>query len=103
MARHVDKMDGIAEQLKAIGTILKESLDIGIFLASVDVIGLQPATAAIKTVAEAEMTWEDVTSRLIKEVKHFAATTSLVRSLPQRHSGGVPYAARRDTTSLRVF
>lgn len=51
------------------GTILKDSLFIGIVLASVDSIHLQPRTTAINTLMEVDMTWEDVMSRLIEKVK----------------------------------
>lgn len=69
MARHVYNTDGIMERLRAIGIILKDTLVIGIFLASVDVIDMQTATAAITTLAEACMTSEDATSGLIEEIK----------------------------------
>lgn len=77
MARHVDKIAGIVEQLRSMGTVLEDSLIIGILLASIDVVQLHPATAAIKTLSETHTTWEDVSSRLIEEVKMLRSDRSL--------------------------
>ena len=70
MDKHIDKMAGLIEQLRAMGSIFDDALAIGILVASIDVSELLPATAAIKTLSDKEVKWEDVSSRLIDEAKN---------------------------------
>lgn len=60
-------MSGLIELLKRMGNELADSLFIGIFVASIQVPQLLPVTAAIKTLAEMDITWENVTSRLLED------------------------------------
>lgn len=69
MPRHVDKIAALVEQLRSMGTTLDEPLVIGILIASLTVDELKPASAAIKTLSDEKLQWEDVTARLIEEVK----------------------------------
>ena len=78
MARHVDRMAALIEQLRSMKTTLDDSLAIGILVASIDVPSLLPITAAIKTLAESDINWEDVTSRLIEESKTLTSSSGPV-------------------------
>lgn len=69
MPRHVDKIAALVEQLQAMGTKLDNALVVGILIASITVDELKPASAAIKTLTDDNLKWEDVTARLIEEVK----------------------------------
>lgn len=68
--KHIDKMAGLIEQLRSMGSTFDEALAIGILVASITVPDLLPATAAIKTLTEKDATWELVSGRLIEEVKN---------------------------------
>lgn len=68
--KNIDKMDGLIEQLRAMGTTFDESLAIGILVASIDVAEVHPATAETETFSEQDVDWEDVSFRLIEEVKN---------------------------------
>lgn len=65
ISKHIDKMAALVELLRAMDTTLDETLVIGILVASIDVTQLQPVTAAIKTLSEDKLSWEDVSGRLI--------------------------------------
>ena len=69
LSGHIDRMAGLLEQLSSMGTSVADSLAIGILVASVEVPQLQPVTAAIKTLAENNINWEDVTNHLFEEQK----------------------------------
>ena len=69
VGKHIDKLAGIIEQLRSMGTNFDDSLAIGILVASIEVPELGPATAAIKTLADKDVKWEDVCARLIDESK----------------------------------
>ena len=69
MSKHIDSVAALLEQPRNMGTVLSDDFAIGILVASIDVHDLRPATAAIKTLAEHEINWEDVTTRLIEEVR----------------------------------
>lgn len=69
ISKHIDRMRATTEQLANMGTIVQEPLAIGILVASIDVTALRPVTAAIKTLAERDLTWDTVTERLIEEAK----------------------------------
>lgn len=70
MAKLVDRMTALVEQLRSMGTVFDESLAIDILVVSIDVFDLQLVTAAMKTLADADITWEEVSNRLIEEAKH---------------------------------
>lgn len=50
-------------------TVFDDSLDIGILVASIEVSELFSVTAATKTFADKDLTWEDVSIHLIEEMK----------------------------------
>lgn len=69
ISKHIDRMAGLLEQLRSMNTVLDDALAIGILVASIEVSELSAVTAAIKTLAEKDLVWEDVSSRLIEECK----------------------------------
>lgn len=69
MAKHIDQMAGIIDQLRSMGTKFEDPLAIGILVASIEEQQLKPATAAIKTLAESDLNRGEVSGRLIEEVK----------------------------------
>lgn len=50
--KQIDKLAGIIEQLRSMGSTFDDALAIGSLVASISVPDLMPATAAIKTLAE---------------------------------------------------
>lgn len=79
IARHIDRLAGLLEQLQGMGTKLDKTLQIGILVASIQVPELAPVTAAIKTLAEDDLKWDAVSSRLIEET-HSLKSESVNRS-----------------------
>lgn len=77
MSVHVDRMAGLLEQLKSRGMTIDDSLAIGILVASIDVPELMPVTASIKTLAEADVKWEEVANRLIEDSKSISSGNGL--------------------------
>lgn len=69
MSKHVDRLAGLIAQLRRMGTNFDETLAIGILVASVEAQPLLSVTAAIKTISEKDLKWEDVASRLMDEVR----------------------------------
>lgn len=67
ITKHIDRMAALQEQLKSMEAIMDDAVQVGILIASIDVLELTPVTAAIKTLAEKDITWETVTERLIEE------------------------------------
>ena len=65
--KHIDRMAGLIETLRSMGSTFDDALAIGILVASIDVQELLPVVAAIKTLSDRDMKWESVTSRLIEE------------------------------------
>ena len=68
MSVHIDKMAGLVEQLRSMGTTMDDTLAIGILVSSIEVTELLAVTASIKTLAESDINWEAVSSRFIEEV-----------------------------------
>lgn len=66
ISRHVDQMVALLEKIGSMGATFSEDLAFGILVASIEVPELQPVAAAIKTLAEKDISWGDVTSRLIE-------------------------------------
>lgn len=73
--KHIDKVEGLIEKLRAMGTVFDDSLAIGILVASIDLPEMAPATAAIKTLADKDVNWESISSRLIDEAKNLKSGT----------------------------
>lgn len=48
-------------------TMIQYFMSVGILIAAIDTPESTPATTAIKTLDEDEITWEDVSSRLVEE------------------------------------
>ena len=65
--KHIDKLAGLVAQLKSMKTNLDDTLAVGIMLASIQVPALAPVVAAIKTLADDQVTWDDVATRLIEK------------------------------------
>lgn len=80
MDKHIDKLAGIIEQLRSMGSTFDDALAIGILVASITVSELMPATAAIKTLADKDIKWEEVSSRLIEEVKNIKSSNRTPRA-----------------------
>ena len=78
--KHIDKLAGIIEQLRSMGSTFDDALAIGILVASISVPELMPATAAIKTLADRDIKWEDISSRLIEEVKNLKSSNRTPRA-----------------------
>lgn len=66
-SKHIGKMAELVEQPRAMGTALDDTLEMGILVASINVIELQLVTAEIETLSEDTLSGEDVTGRLIEE------------------------------------
>lgn len=62
MAKQIDHLAGLLEQLSAMDSPLPETLAVGILVASIEVNDLMPVTASIKTMADQYVTCEDVSS-----------------------------------------
>lgn len=69
MYKHIDNPNGIIEQVGAMETSLHVSFDIGVLFPSVDALKLNCTTFAIKTMADKDVNWEDVSARHIDESK----------------------------------
>lgn len=68
LAKHVDRLAGLIDKLRGIGTMFGGQLAKGIFVSSIDVEHLLPACAAIKTLVYKDLSRGYVSSRLIDEV-----------------------------------
>lgn len=66
MSKHVDSLAGLVEQLANIGAPLDSTLAVRILVASVHVDTLMPVTGYIKTPADKDLNWKDVSARLIE-------------------------------------
>lgn len=67
ISKHIDRLDGLLKQLQEIGAKLDETLEIGILVASSKVTKRTPVTEAIRKLAESDLKWETVSTRLIAE------------------------------------
>lgn len=56
MVKHIDKLDGIIVQLRAMGSSFDELLAIGILFVLIDVLELNPVTS-IKTPEDKNVNW----------------------------------------------
>ena len=56
ITKHIDRMASILEQVKAMDVKIENAIQIGLLIASIDVLELRPVTAAIKTLAEKDIT-----------------------------------------------
>lgn len=65
--KHIDKLAGLVAQLKAMKTAIDDTIAVGILLASIQVPALAATIAAVKTLADTDMTWDTVATRLIEE------------------------------------
>lgn len=81
--KHIDKLAGLVAQLKAMKTSINDTLAVGIIIASIKHPALAPVTAAIKTLADKDITWDGVAASLIEAR----------RDVPRRDLESV-YAAR---------
>lgn len=67
IAKHIDRMAALFEQLTAMEATMDESLQVGILIASIEVEDLRAVSAAIKTLADDDVKWDTVAERLIEE------------------------------------
>ena len=67
LEEHVDRMADIIDQLRSMNTTVEESLAVGVLLSSIVAPELQNVTAAIRTLADDNLTWEVATERLLDE------------------------------------
>lgn len=67
MPKHFDKMAALLEKLRRMKETIDDSLAVGILLAPIEVKELAPVVVASKTLAEADITWDGVSDRLIEE------------------------------------
>lgn len=72
--KHIDRMAGVMEQLRGMGTTFDDALAIGSLVASIEVQELMPTVAAIKTLSDKDIRWKAVSSRLIEEVKNLKSS-----------------------------
>lgn len=56
IAKHIDGMAALLEQLRCMEAKMDDSLEVGILIASIDVPDLKPVVAAIKTLADSVAT-----------------------------------------------
>lgn len=68
VARHIDVLLGIIEQLRLTKNSLENFVAIRTFISSIQVLILAAVTASIKAISERDLKWEDVSARLIEEV-----------------------------------
>ena len=67
MGVHIDQMAGLLEQLHSMNTPIPDELSIALLISSLHVEELAPISAAVKTLSDADVTWEKVTARLLEE------------------------------------
>lgn len=72
--KHIDNLAGIIGQLRSKGSTVDDALVIDILVVSVATHELVPATAAIKTIVDKEMKWEEVSSQLIEEFENLKSS-----------------------------
>ena len=60
-------MADVIEQLESMNTPIPSELAIALLISSIDAVEMQPITAAVKTLPDAEATREKVKARLIDE------------------------------------
>lgn len=89
--KHIDKLAGLVAQLKAMKTNLDDTLAVGIMLASIQVPALAPVVAAIKTLADDQVTWDDVATRLIEEWREIPRATPVSQSAYTAAAGHPSY------------
>lgn len=80
IAKHIDGMAGIVEELRNMDGELDETLTVGTLVASIEVSELALGTAAVKTLAKKNIKWQAVSGSLIKEWKAFSFDTSKVHT-----------------------
>lgn len=69
--KQIDKLAGIIEHLRSTGTTFDDSLAIGFLVASIDLLELDPVTAASKTLSDKSINCEAVRERLTDEARYF--------------------------------
>lgn len=67
LLKHIDGMEALLKQLRSMDAKIDDSLAIGIVFVFIDVPNLKLVVVAIKTLTDADATWETVRQRLIEE------------------------------------
>lgn len=67
ISKHIVRKASLFEQHKSMEAIMDDSIQVGILIASIEVVELAPVAAEIKTLAEADVTLKVVPERLIEE------------------------------------
>lgn len=62
IAKHVDRLTELLEQLRLMDTALSDALEVVILVTSVKVSKLSPISPASKIPAEKELNWDDVSA-----------------------------------------
>lgn len=57
LTAHINNIAALVEQLKSMDIVIQDVMSVGILLASIEVPELFPVTAAIKTLAEEDVSW----------------------------------------------
>lgn len=83
MSTHADLLALLIEKIRSMGTIVHDTLAIGILVASIDVQELLPTTAAMKAIADKDMKWKLVTTRFIGDAKQNFSSRSSPTQLEQ--------------------
>lgn len=79
ISEHIYRLTELLEQLQSMGTMLDNTLSVGILVASIQVAELAPVTAATKTLAESDLKWESVRNRLIEKTQTLTSRTVSAR------------------------
>ena len=74
ISAHIDRMAGLVDQIKGMNLPIDETMSIGILIASIKVSKLAPVVAAIKTIPDKDMKWDNVATRLIEDWKDLPKT-----------------------------
>ena len=65
--KQIDSMTAVFQQLAAMKASMDARLQVGMTIASIDVVEMRPVVAALKTLADADVKGDSVADRLIEE------------------------------------
>lgn len=98
--KHINKLAGLIKLHRSMGSTVDDALAIGILVASITVPYLMPATAAIKTLTESVMKWEEVSSHLIEQFKNLRSNS---RPIAHSASGACHICGKTNHSTERCF
>lgn len=76
VARHIDRLAGLIDQVRAIEISIDDTLAVGILILSIKTAAFCPVVAAFTTISESDLTWDSVSQRLIEECNEGSMTDS---------------------------